>query len=156
MPLQATFSLSPFVPISHTNIGISFASHEYWIDSMKFVEGNHYHQQMNWLHFGWNCKRDNGTEYDRISELTLNWCCHTSSAEASYYRLWSPVSFNNICNYTNTTEYPNWHWTDAAAYRVRRHHITVCGLQLALTINRWCLRNETVTQADIHTYTPIN
>ena len=47
--------------------------------SMKFGGGNHYHQQMNWLHFGWNCTRmDKGTGYDRKFELTLHQCCHVN------------------------------------------------------------------------------
>jgi len=48
------FTLRPVVPImSHANIGISFASHEYWpdFDEIGKLRPNYYHQQMNWLYF---------------------------------------------------------------------------------------------------------
>jgi len=32
---------------------------------MKFVGGNHYQQQINWLHFGRNCTKDEGAGYER-------------------------------------------------------------------------------------------
>ena len=55
-----------------------FASHEHWTQ-MKFLGGNHYHQQMNWLHFERNCTRDKGAGYDRIFESTSNRCCRVSN-----------------------------------------------------------------------------
>jgi len=69
-----------YVPMSRcvtrANVGISFASHECWTDFDEIWEGNHYHQQMNWLHFGRNCTRDKAAGYDRKFEWTSNRCCH--------------------------------------------------------------------------------
>jgi len=36
---------------------------------MKFTRGNHYHQKMNWLHFGRNCTGDNEAGHNRKLEL---------------------------------------------------------------------------------------
>jgi len=45
--------------MSRTIIGIFISLHTNTERiSMKFVGGNHCHQQMNWLHFGWNCTTD--------------------------------------------------------------------------------------------------
>jgi len=52
--------------------------------SMKFVGGNHYlQQQMNWLHFGQNCTKNNASGYNRKSESTSNGYSHVASVEAS-------------------------------------------------------------------------
>ena len=48
--------------------------------SIKFVGSNHYHHQMNWLYFGWNCTRDKGAGlYDKKFEFTSHLCCHVAN-----------------------------------------------------------------------------
>jgi len=47
-----------FVPISCANIGISFASHKYRMDSNEICTRYQCHQKMNGLHFGRNWTRD--------------------------------------------------------------------------------------------------
>ena len=36
--------------------------------NMKFAGGNHYHEQIKWLHVGRNWNSNKGAEYDRIFE----------------------------------------------------------------------------------------
>jgi len=47
--------------------------------SMIFGKGNRYQQQMNWLHFGRNCTRNNVAGYVRKFESTSNRCCHVAN-----------------------------------------------------------------------------
>jgi len=48
---------------------IYFASQVEWI-SMKFAHYIRYHEQIKWLHFKWNWKRDKEARYNRIFEST--------------------------------------------------------------------------------------
>ena len=44
--------------------------------SVEFRGCSYCHQQMNWLHFERSRTKDMGAGYDRIFELTSNWCWH--------------------------------------------------------------------------------
>jgi len=37
---------------------------------MKFTGSYHYYEQIKWLHFGQNCNRNKGAEYERKFEST--------------------------------------------------------------------------------------
>jgi len=51
---------------------------------MKFGEVNHYHQQMNWLHFVPNCTRDRGAWHETKFESTSSWCCHIANYSINF------------------------------------------------------------------------
>jgi len=59
-------------------IVISFALQEYWMDFDEICGSSRYQQQIKWLHFGRNCNRDKGTEYnskfESILACVLPWC----------------------------------------------------------------------------------
>jgi len=73
-PIYAATEAFMFLPtpsrLLSCDMGISFISREYSTTSMKFAGGNHYLQQIKWLHFGGNWNRNKGARYDRIFEST--------------------------------------------------------------------------------------
>ena len=59
------------VPLSTCPVPTSalFTLRKYWTEfDETWSVGNHYHQWMNWLHFGWNCTREKRAGYDRKFE----------------------------------------------------------------------------------------
>jgi len=94
------------------SIGISFASNKYWMDFNEIGGrgGNHFHQQINWSHFGQNYTGDN----DRKFASTSNRCCHVAN------------DFKNFA--VHTARCVRRAGKSITRMRRRRHHMTVSGL----------------------------